>query len=146
MGVSSVLVAVRGEPSDDDAIRLGCELISAAKGMLYILYVIEVERGFPVDAEIAPSTAKGEEVLKHMEEVAGGYKCNMEAELVQARQAGSAVVQEAMDKGVDAIILGIPYRERFGSFSLGATIPYVLKNASCQVMVWRDSLRRPGTR
>ena len=71
------------------------------------------------------------------------YKCKAEAELVQSRQAGCAVVQEGVDKKVDAIVLGIPYQERYGSFSLGDTIPYVLKNAPCQVVVWRDSIREP---
>jgi len=100
MGASSVLVAVQGERSDDEAVKLACELINSPKGKLHIVYVIEVERGFPVDAEIAPATAKGEEILKHMEEVAKSYKCKPEAELVQARQAGAAVVREAVEKDV----------------------------------------------
>ncbi|MCH8109993.1 MAG: universal stress protein [Chloroflexi bacterium] len=145
MGASSVLVAVQGERSDDEAVKLACELISSPKGKLHIVYVIEVERGFPVDAEIAPATAKGEEVLKHMEEVAKSYKCKPEAELVQARQAGAAVVREAVEKNVDTVVLGIPYSERYGSFSMGDTIPYVLKNAPCRVIIWRDSAVKPYT-
>ena len=141
MRPSSVLVAVRGEQSDDEVVSLACELLHPHRGKLHILYVIEVERGFPVDAEIAPATAKGEEVLKHMEDVAKTYKCKAEAELVQARQAGSAVVREAVDKSVDTIVIGIPYKERYGSYSLGETIPYVLRNAPCGVVVWRDPSR-----
>ena len=139
MTVSSVLVAVRGDQSDDEVVKLACSLTSPQKGRVHILYVIEVERGVPVDAEVAPATAKGEAVLKHMEMVAKGYKFNAEAELVQTRQAGSAVVQEAIDREVDAIILGSSYSEHYGSFSLGDTIPYVLKHARCRVIVWRDS-------
>ena len=143
MRPSSVLVAVRGERSDDEVVSLACELLNSHKGMLHILYVIEVERGFPVDAEIAPATAKGEEVLKHMEHVAKTYKCKAEAELVQARQAGSAVVREAVEKKVDVIVIGVPYRKHYGSYSLGETIPYVLENAPCGVVVWRDPSRDP---
>ena len=139
MTVSSVLVAVRGDQCDDEVVKLACSLTAPQKGSVHILYVIEVARGVPVDAEVAPATAKGEEVLKHMELVAKGYKFKVEAELVQTRQAGSAVVQEAIDKGVDTIILGSSYREHYGSFSLGDTIPYVLKHAQCRVIVWRDS-------
>lgn len=140
MTISSALVPVRGEASDDEAVRLACELINSSKGRLYILYVIEVERGFPLDAEIAPSTAKGEQILNHMEDVARKFKCHTEAELVQARQAGAAVVQEAVDKNVDAVVLGMPYKERLGSYSLGNTVPYILKNAPCRVILWRDSM------
>ena len=140
-GLSSVLVAVEGEDSDDDAVRLGCELVSLHKGSLYIVYVIEVERGLPLDAEVAPATAKGEEVLKHMEDVAKPFKCRTQAELLQSRRVGLAVVQEAVDKQVDAIVLGVPYKEEFGSFSLGEVAPYVLKNAPCRVVLWRDVIR-----
>ena len=139
MSVSSVLVAVKGEQSDDEVVRLGCELLNSSKGKLHILYVIEVERALPDDAVIPPASAKGEAVLQHAEGVAKAYKRKAEAELVQTRQAGYAVVQEAVEKGVDAIVLGIPYRQRYGSFVLGETIPYVLKHAPCRVLIWRDS-------
>ena len=138
MSVSSVLVAVKGDPSDEEAIKLACQMVKSSKGNLYILHVIEVERGFPLDAEIGPATARGEEILKHVEKVAKPYKCKMEAELVQARSFGSAVVQEAANREVDVIVLGLPYEERYGTFSLGETVPYVLKNAPCKVIVWRE--------
>ena len=136
--LSSVLVPAGGERSDDDAVKLACELLKPQKGQLYIVYVIEVERGLPIDAEIAPATAKGEEVLKHLEEVAKPYRRVTQAELLQSRRAGLAVVQEAVDKQVDAIVLGVPYREEYGSFSLGEMTPYILKNAPCRVILWRD--------
>ena len=140
MIVSSALVAVCGDRCDDEAVQLACELLKSSKGMLYILHVIEVERGLPVDAEIDLATARGEEVLNHLEQVAARYKCRTKAELIQARHAGSGVVQEAVDKRVDSIVLGLPFRERYGSFSLGETVPYVLRNAPCNVILWRDPM------
>ena len=138
--VSSVLVPVTGEQCDDEAVRLACELLDSQRGTLQILYVIEVERGLSVDAEIASSTARGEEVLKQLERVANDYRCKTEGQLVQARRAGSAVVQQAVDGDADTIVLALPYRERYGAFSLGDTVPYVLKNAPCRVIVWREPL------
>ena len=44
---------------------------------------------------------------------------------------------------VGKIVVGCPHEEKFGSFSLGDTIPYVLKNAPCSVIVWRDPIGRP---
>ena len=138
MRTSSVLVVVNGEQHDEEVVRLGCELLNSHKGRLHILYVIEVERGLPVDAEVGPAIAKAEEVLQHMEVVVKPYKCKAEAELVQARQAGSAVVQEAYDKKVDTIVLAVPHRQPFGSFSFGETIPFVVNSAPCSVILWRD--------
>ncbi|MCH7800681.1 MAG: universal stress protein, partial [Chloroflexi bacterium] len=122
MKVSSVLVPVSGESCDEEMVRLACELLESSRSKVHILYVIEVERGLPVDAEVTPAVAKGEEVLKAMEAVARNYKCHMDAELLQARKAGTAVVREAMDKGVDAIVVGTTYKHRFGSYSLGEAI------------------------
>jgi len=140
---SSVLVAVEGRKSDEEAVKLACDLLVPQKGDLFIVYIIEVERGMPLDAEIVPATAKGEEVLKEMEEVAKPYRCAIKAELLQSRKAGLAVVQEAVDKGVDAVVLGTTYRHEFGSFSLGDTVPYVLENAPCKVLLWRDAVPHP---
>jgi nucleotide-binding universal stress UspA family protein len=138
MKVSSVLVPVTGDRTDSQMVRLACELLESSRSSVHILYVIEVGRGVPLDADVAPAASKGEEVLKDMERIARNYKCNLEAELVQARKAGAAVVQEAVDKGVDAIVLGTPYQHRFGSYSLGESIPYILKHAPCRVIVSRE--------
>ena len=145
MDVSSVLAAVDGEQCHDEVVRLACGLLKSNKEKLYLLYVIEVDRGLPVDAEITSATAKAEEVLRRMEDVARSLKFKIEGELVQARQMGSAVVREAFDKNVDAIVLGVPYRERNGSFYLGETVPYVLENARCRVVVWRDPMSENPT-
>lgn len=138
MDISSALVAVRGDANEEEAVRLAGELLNSSKNTMYILYVIEMERGLPLDAVVGASTAKGEQVLKHMESVAKRFKCKTEAHLLQARQAGGAVIQEAVEKKVDAIVIGMPYNEKYGAFSLGETVPYVLKNAPCRVIIYRD--------
>lgn len=139
MDISSALVAVRGDANEDETVRLAGELLNSSKSTMYILYVIEMERGLPLDAEVGASTAKGEQVLKHMEEIAKRYKCKTEAHLLQARQAGGAVIQEAVNRKVDAILIGMPYDGRYGAFSMGDTVPYLLKNAPCRVILCRDA-------
>ena len=143
MDLSSVLVAVKGDQADEEAVEVACRLLDP-KGTLYLLYVIEVARRFPIDAENPPATAHGEEVLQRMEAVAKRLKRNYKAELLQARSAGCAVVQEAVERDVEAIIIGIPYKERYGSFSLGETVSYVLKNAPCNVIIWREAMAGNG--
>ena len=136
--LSSVLVSVAGNDSDEEAVRMACGMLNGNKGRLHILYIIEVERTLPVDAEIPLATARGDAVLKRMEEVAKTFKLSPQAELLQSRQAGYAVVQEAVNKDVEAIVMAVPYQTRYGEFSLGTTIPYVFEHAPCQVILWRD--------
>ena len=140
---SSILVPVTGQLADEEAVKTACGMIESSRGVLHILYVIEIERIYPIDAEIKAATAKGEDVLRHMEDIAGFYNCKTEAELIQARQAGSAIVHESLEKDADVVVMGIHKGQRFGEFALGNTVPYVIKNAQCSVILRR--LAKPST-
>ncbi|MGP1675361.1 MAG: universal stress protein, partial [Candidatus Limnocylindrales bacterium] len=51
------------------------------------------------------------------------------------------IVDEATERNVDLLVLGLPYRKRFGGdFVIGRTIPYVLQNAPCAVWVVREPM------
>jgi nucleotide-binding universal stress UspA family protein len=68
-------------------------------------------------------------------------KVRLEPVLLQARDVGAALVDEATERQADLLILGLPYRMRFGGdFAIGRTIPYVLKNAPCSVWVVREPM------
>ena len=65
----------------------------------------------------------------------------LEAVLVQARDVGAALVDEAVERAADLLVVGLPYRKRFGGdFAIGRTVPYVLKNAPCAVWVSREPM------
>lgn len=134
----SILVPVKGTNADREAFRLACGLARDSKSKLYALYVIEVKRELPVDAEIAGETVKGEEILAGIEALSAEEKCPVSAEILQARLAGPAVVQEVVERGVDLVIMGASHKRQGGSFRLGGTISYILKNAPCPVLLWRE--------
>jgi nucleotide-binding universal stress UspA family protein len=61
--------------------------------------------------------------------------------LVQARDVAAALVDEAVERNADLLVLGLPYRKKFGGdFAIGRTIPYALKNAPCAVWVAREPM------
>ena len=60
-----------------------------------------------------------------------------EDDLLQARDAGHAIVDEAIERAVDGIILGTNYRRPLGEYKIGDAAQYVLKNAPCPVIVYR---------
>jgi len=141
-----VLAVVTGDRSDDVVIARAADLVRPSKGRLLTLYVIKVDRGLPVDADVPPAVAKGEDVLRGVEERVRLPKSDVSAELLQARELGPAVVQEASVRGVDAIVIGTSYQTEYGLFSLGADIPYILEHAPCTVMLWREPPGHPGER
>ena len=139
---STYLVPVKGDRSDEEAVKLACDLARVCKGKVIVLYVIQVERELPVDAEVTGATAKGEEILKRIEEITKDQHCEIEAELLQAREVGPAVVQEAMEREAETIVMGTLYKMKYGSFNLGEAVPYILKNAPCSVILWRGAMEQ----
>ena len=139
MNVNRILVPINEDKTGENAFRLACGLCKANKAKLYALYIIEVKRELPIDAEV--DSAYGETVLGRMEAVGKEEKCQVEAEYLQARHAGPAIIQEATERAVELIVLGIPYKRRLGQFSLGETASYILKYAPCPVILWREQAR-----
>lgn len=135
----NVLVPTKGDKIGEDAFRLACGICKGAKAKLYALYVIEVTQELPLDAELDP--AHGESILDQIEAVGVEEKCAVVGEYVQARQSGPAIVQEALERKIDLIVLGIPYKRHLGQFTLGDTASYILKKAPCPVILWREQAR-----
>ena len=138
MKISKLLVPVAGHRTDDEAIQIACSVGRRQKARIYVIYVIEVKRNLPLDAELEPEQEQGEKVLDHAEQVAATMDAGVETELLQAREVGPAIVDEAIERGVDAIVMGLPYKRRFGEFTLGSTANHVLKHAPCSVWVVRE--------
>ena len=103
--------------------------------------VVEIDWTLPLDADIAGRSEEVQQVLDTAETIAETYKLTMEPVLLQARDVAAAIVDEATERGVDLLVLGLPYRKRFGGeFAIGRTIPYVLQNAPCAVWVVREPM------
>jgi nucleotide-binding universal stress UspA family protein len=132
-----ILVPVNGKPTDDEAIALACEVGRRGKADVYAIYVIEVKRTLPLDVDLPPEAARGDSVLARAERVAGELGVDLQTEILQARDVGTAIVDEALEREVDLIVMGIGYKRKFGEFDLGHTAPYVLKNAPCRVWLTR---------
>ena len=132
-----ILVPVIGTDADEEAIRLACQLAKKNKGKIWAVYVITIKRTLPLDAEMEPEIKKAEGILDHMASVAEEQDYEIETDLLQAREAAPAIVDEAVERVVDLILMGVTYRTRFGQFSLGTVAPYVLKNAPCRVILYQ---------
>jgi nucleotide-binding universal stress UspA family protein len=140
MKLKRILVAVSGRDADVEAVKLACDLAKKSKAEVYVLYVIEVKRSLPLDAVIDSEIEKAEKVLTSAEDIAGDRECEVETDLIQAREVGPAIVDEAMEREVDLILMGVTYKRRFGVFGLGRVIPYVLEEAPCRVLLCREPM------
>lgn len=135
------VVALDGGPSDARIIRLVAEIARHTKAQVVAVHVVEIDWTLPLDADIAGGSEEVQRVLDSAESVADEFKVTLDSVLLQARDVGAALVDEATERGADLLVIGLPYRQRFGGdFAIGRTIPYILQNAPCAVWVVRDPI------
>jgi nucleotide-binding universal stress UspA family protein len=139
-----ILVPITGTEADDETIRMACWITKREKSKLYVMYVITITRSLPIEAEIESETRKAEALLDRMEKIAESEDCVVETDLLQAREVAPTIIDEAVERKIDLIIMGVKYRRRFGQFSLGSIVPYIIKNAPCQVMLYSQYNQNSG--
>ncbi len=137
MEYKRILVPAAGSEADEEAMKLACALAKKTKGKIWSVYVITPKRSLPLDAEIESEVQKAETILNHVETVAEEQDYEVETDVLQAREAGPAIIEEAVEREADLILIGIKYKRRFGQFNLGNVAPYVLKNAPCSVLLYQ---------
>jgi nucleotide-binding universal stress UspA family protein len=139
MKFTNILVPVSGLPTDDETVQLACQMARQDKAKLMLLHVIQVQRALPLNSESTPEIERAEKILEHAEQIASKCGASVETELLQARSAGAALVDASMERHVDLIVMGLPYRRKPEQFYLGATTLYVLNHAPCRVWFCRAS-------
>jgi nucleotide-binding universal stress UspA family protein len=145
--VKRAVLSLDGGPTDELVIECGIKLARADKSRLVAIYVLEVDWRHDLDDDMEEQREEASRALDLAEGMAEKEKVPLESQLLQARDVGAALVDEAIALDADAIVLGLPYRVRFGGdFALNQTILYVFKNAPCRVFVVREPVVRSEER
>jgi nucleotide-binding universal stress UspA family protein len=140
------VLALNGGSGDARIVALACEMAAGSSAELVAVHVVEVDWSLPLDADIAGQSEEAQQILDFADTLAEEAKVSLEPVLLQARDVGPALVDEAVERMADVLIVGLPYRKRFGGdFAMGTTIPYVLKNAPCAVWVVREPIPEVAT-
>ena len=135
------VVALNGGPSDARIVGLVADQARVIKAEIIAVHVVEIDWTLPLDADIAGRSEEVQRVLDTAEDVAEDHKVKLDPVLLQARDVGAAIVDETIERAADLLVVGLPYRKRFGGeFAIGRTIPYILQNAPCAVWVVRDPI------
>jgi nucleotide-binding universal stress UspA family protein len=135
------VIALNGGTSDARIVRLVANQARHTKAELIAVHVLEIDWTLPLDADVAGRSEEVQRVLDAAEEIAEESKVTLEPVLLQARDVGAAIVDETVERAADLLVVGLPYRKRFGGeFAIGRTIPYILQNAPSAVWVVRDPI------
>ncbi|HEU4572525.1 MAG TPA: universal stress protein [Candidatus Limnocylindrales bacterium] len=139
------VIALNGGPGDAALVRLVAQAARGTKAELIAVHVVEIDWTLPLDADVAGHSEEAMRVLDVAEATAEAAGVKIEPVLLQARDVGAAIVDEAAERGADLLVLPLPYRTRFGGdFAIGRTVPYVLKNAPMAVWVVREPMPEEG--
>jgi nucleotide-binding universal stress UspA family protein len=131
-----ILVPITGTLADDETMRMACWIAKKDKSKVYAMYVIKIKRSLPLEAEIEIETREAEELLDKIVKVAIAEEVQIETDLLQAREVAPTIIDEAVERKIDLIVMGVKYTRHFGQFSLGSIVPYILKNAPCKVILY----------
>jgi nucleotide-binding universal stress UspA family protein len=139
-----ILVPVHGGALDEYAVNLAASVCDQKGGTdLTLVYVVEVPQRLALDADLPCEIEDGEAVLqsarRFAESIPGAKWRKIATELLQARVASSAIVDESIERGADAIVLSAANRRRRGTLTQGDTVPFVLDNAPCNVLLVRPT-------
>jgi nucleotide-binding universal stress UspA family protein len=132
-------VIVSGKQLDRELVSLACLLAKKAKCRLHLISIIEVPRTLPLAASLKQEAQRAETLLAEALTLTEKAGCDVEAAVMQVRDAAPAIIDEARDYHCALIVLGQgPNTDHRVHKDAGKVIPYVLTHAPCRVWVIQD--------
>jgi APA family basic amino acid/polyamine antiporter len=134
----NILVPVAPGYPSDEAMDLACRLATERRASIVALTAIEVPLELPLDAYLPEQLAEANEQLDEARAIGDSYGVRVIGRIARTRNAGRAVVDEAVRRGSEIVVMGGPRRVRLRSGRrriFGDTVDFVLRHAPCRVMV-----------
>jgi nucleotide-binding universal stress UspA family protein len=143
-----ILVPVDGSDADAEVMAVVADLVHQHHVSITLIHVVEVAQAMPLDAQLPDAVDRGERILGRAEQLArqqpGHRLSGVSSDLLQARSAGAAIVDEAIERHADAIVMATRNRIRHGKMTMGESVDYILKNAPCDVIMVRLASKTPA--
>ena len=130
-----VLVPMKLGPIGEEMVATAVALAKERDASVHALFVILVPLDLPLDA---PMLDKEEQAAASLAEAAllgDENDVRVEPVTVRARSIGKAIVDQALERDADLIVLGSAPRWRRQSTFFSPTVDYVLRSAPCEVLV-----------
>jgi len=135
---ANILVPVAAGYPSDEAMDVACRLARERRSRITAITVLEVPLDLPLDAELAEEEAEANRQLDEARAIGESYGVRVTTRIVRARNAGRAIVDEAVRRGAQIVVMGGPRRVRLehGRRAIfGDVVDFVLKHSPVRVMV-----------
>jgi APA family basic amino acid/polyamine antiporter len=130
----NILVPVKPGRTSEEAIDLACRLAAERGATIGAVSVVVVPLELPLDTRLDDEERQAYEALDAAAAIAELYGVAVTERLLRARHAGRAIVDEAVRRNSEIIVMGAPRAGR-GRAVFSETVDFVLKHAPCRVMV-----------
>jgi nucleotide-binding universal stress UspA family protein len=130
-----ILVPVKLGPIGVEVFATALRLAEEHGALITAVHVVPVPLDQPLDAPLHEEEERAASSLAEARLLAAEHGVDVDAEVVRARAIGAAVIEHALERGADLIVMGSSPRWRRQSRLFGPTVDYVLRKAPCEVMV-----------
>ncbi|TML94880.1 MAG: amino acid permease [Actinobacteria bacterium] len=130
----NILVPVKPGRASEEAIDLACRLAADRGAAIGAVSVVVVPLELSLEDRLEEEEQRAYEALDAAAAIAELYGVAATERLLRARHAGRAIVDEAVRRHSEIIVMGAPRAGR-GRAVFSDTVDFVLKHAPCRVMV-----------
>jgi len=134
----SILVPIASGYASDEAMDFACRLAAERRASIVAFTAIEVPLELPLDAELPDDVREANEQLDEARAIGDSYGVRVAGRIARTRNIGRAIVDEAIRRDSEIIIMAGPRRVRLqrGRRQIfGDAVDFVLRHAPCRVMV-----------
>jgi APA family basic amino acid/polyamine antiporter len=134
----TILVPIAPGYPSDEAMDFACRLAAERRATIVAVTAIQVPLDLPLDAVLAEDVEEANAQLDEARAIGDSYGVRVTGRIARTRNIGREIVDEAVRRGSEVIIMAGPRRVRLqrGRRQIfGDSVDFVLRNAPCRVMV-----------
>jgi basic amino acid/polyamine antiporter, APA family len=132
----TIVVPVVRSPETEEALVAAARLAAERRANIVAVTVIEVPLSLSLDAELTEEEAAADELLDEARAFLEAYGVRVLTRILRARRAGPAIVEEAVRRNAELVVVGAPRRRirRRGPL-FGTTVDQILRASPVRVLV-----------
>jgi APA family basic amino acid/polyamine antiporter len=131
----TIVVPIVRSPESEDALIAAARLAADRGSTIVVLHVLEVPLDRPLTADLGALEDRADVLLDDAQALLDEYGVRVVSRLVRARSTPRAIVDEAMARNAELIVVGAPRTALPGRRLLGLTAEKVLKLSPVRVLV-----------
>jgi nucleotide-binding universal stress UspA family protein len=132
IGYRSILVPLADNPETDKALDVACRLAAEHGSTITAVAVVEVPPVLPLASHMLEEEAGAKLLVRRAEAVGESYGIRVVGRIVRGREAGPVIVEEAIAREVELVVLGA---RRGSRRPFGRTVETVLRRSPSRVLV-----------